>query len=136
MAESDSDHMPLVWEKAKAASTIVAALAIPIVIAYLGNSLSQAQKQEELAVRYVELAIGILRSEPTNDTRALRTWAVTVLGHYSQVPLSPEVQDELKYRAFQKDAQQVRSIVENVLRDIQPRASAPMKQQAGSESGK
>jgi hypothetical protein len=132
MGDQKTELLPLAWEKARVASVIVATLAIPLVVAYIGSSLSRAQKQDEISARYVELAVDILRSQPSKDTRALRSWAILVVNHFSQVPLSKEVQEELQLRAFAGEARQVRSLVESVLRDMQP-ASAPGAERKASD---
>jgi hypothetical protein len=132
MADQKAEQLPLIWEKARVASVIVATLAIPIAVAYIGSSLSRAQKQDEISARYVELAIEILRSKPSADTRALRSWAILVVNHFSQVPLSKEVQDELQLRAYAEEVQRVRSLVEGVIQNMQPGAAGPTTQKPES----
>ena len=126
MSESKPSELSPAWEKARLASVILATLAVPVVVAFIGSSFSKAQKHDELSARYVELAIGILRSEPADDTRALRSWAVSVVDHFSEVKLSDKVRNELLFRPFEKEAKQVRSLVEDVLRQAQAGASSPM----------
>ena len=54
------------WDKAKAVSTILASVVIPVAVAFVGNSYSNALKEREFQIRYVELALQILAKEP-ND---------------------------------------------------------------------
>jgi hypothetical protein len=55
-----------------------------------------------LRVKMIEIALGILATQPRDD-KALRSWAVDVLDRHSKavgVPLSPEAKDELLKRAL------------------------------------
>lgn len=65
-------------------------------LALVANTFAREQKEMEIGARYVELATEILRAEPKPETIALRTWAISVIGHYSRVPLSREAKDELE----------------------------------------
>jgi hypothetical protein len=47
-------------------------------------------------VKYIELAIGILRETPSPDTKNLRDWAIKVMKNYSEVPISEEMERELR----------------------------------------
>lgn len=95
MTASEPDRLPVIWEKLKVLSLIVASLAIPLVVAYIGNAVSREHKEKELSVRYVELAIGILGAEPKEQTSALRQWAVKIVNNHSKTPLSDAAEEEL-----------------------------------------
>ena len=84
------------WDKMTAASALVASVLIPMALLIVGNTFSQRQRDAENALKYTELAVQILRSEPTVQTGALRDWAVEVLAKHAPVPLSAKAQDELK----------------------------------------
>ncbi len=90
------ETMPIAWEKAKVLSAVASTLAIPVVIAFLANAFSRQDKQDELSVRYVELATNILQSEPRDQTEGIREWAVDVLEYYSKVHLPPAVRQDLQ----------------------------------------
>lgn len=90
-----SDNVPF-WEKVKAASTLVSTVVIPLVVVLIANNYTQKQKESELAVRYIELAVGILRAAPDDQTRPLRKWAVAVIDHNSIVPLPDDVKKSLE----------------------------------------
>lgn len=83
------------WHKAQITANIIGAIAIPIVIAIFTFVYSDSFKKRETGVRYVELAVGILREEPKPKTHALRKWAVEVLGKYSAVQLSEDARRAL-----------------------------------------
>jgi hypothetical protein len=53
-------------------------------------------------VRYVEIAIGILRAPPNEQTSDLRRWAIHILGANSQVPLPPGALKELETQNVEK----------------------------------
>jgi len=100
-------ELPPLWEKLKVVSLVTASLMIPLVVAYLGNAVSKDHKDKEIGVRYVELAAGILRTEPNPQTKALREWAVAVIDHFSQVPLPKEAQDELLFMELKAHMQRL-----------------------------
>src|SRR5262245_9038497 len=83
------------WERAKSAATILSAIAIPVVVAIVGNSFSSAMKEREVQGKFVELAVQILREEPTKQDAGLRSWATTILNDYSGVPFSADTRDAL-----------------------------------------
>ncbi len=102
-----ASELPLRWEKLKVLSVAIASLAIPLVVAVLGSTYSKDQKDKEIGARYVELAVGILRSEPSPQSKALRSWAISVIDHYSQLPLSKEAKAELELQQLNVELQEV-----------------------------
>ena len=103
-------ELPAQWEKLKVLSTLIATLAIPVVLAFVANSFSKDQKEKEIGMRYVELAVQILRSEPNSETKALRTWAISIIDHYSQVPLPAEAKNELEFQQLKAEVQKLSEI--------------------------
>ena len=83
------------WEKARILTTIFSALLIPVVIAIVGNWYTSALSKRELDVRYVEIAISILSSEPKKETKMIRHWAVDVINTHSSVKMSEEAKREV-----------------------------------------
>jgi len=89
-------ELPLPWKKAQAISAMVAALLIPVVLAFFGQLVNTTIKESELRLRYVELAASILKEKPTKETTELRQWAIDVLNDNSSIKFSKEVEIELK----------------------------------------
>jgi hypothetical protein len=87
------------WQKIEVASKAVAAVFIPLAIAYLGNEVAMANKQRESETKFVELATAILSKEPGADpgadARNLRKWAVAVIDRFSGVPMPSETAEAL-----------------------------------------
>ena len=83
------------WEGLKAISAFLAATIIPITIAITGHVFSKAIKERELQGKFVELAVDILKSEPTADNRNIRKWATQVIDKYSGIPLGADASREL-----------------------------------------
>lgn len=83
------------WEKFKIVNGGLATLAIPAVIAFVGNQFSLSMKEKEVQEKYVELAIRILSETPHKDKSATREWAVDVVNKYSGVEMSLETEDHL-----------------------------------------
>lgn len=68
-------------------SKIVATLALPVVLLVIGNWYSASQKDKDLGQNYVELAIGILSEQPSEDNAKLREWAVQVVNRYAEIKI-------------------------------------------------
>ena len=83
------------WDKFKIIAALIAALT-PIVIGACGYFINLTLKERETKVRYVEIAVSILREKPHQETKALRDWAVDVVSSYSPIPLSTDAINELK----------------------------------------
>src|SRR5215467_15201186 len=84
------------WQQTLSAlSGAVAAVLIPIVLAVVGNAYTTAIKEREIQGRFVELALNILKDEPTKENENIRKWAVQVINAYSGVPLSAAAESDL-----------------------------------------
>jgi hypothetical protein len=67
-------------------STII----IPLTIALVGACVSSAIQESQKRVRYLELAISVLKTPPSTDTENLRSWAIRVMKKYSEVSISED----------------------------------------------
>ena len=85
------------WDKFQILSF---ALIIPFVLGFCGMKIDQTLKEREIGAKYIEIATGILRDKPSEDTLALRTWAIDVVQKYSPVPLTREAVEELRQTAL------------------------------------
>lgn len=84
------------WDKLRAAAPFAASVLVPLVVLFVGNNFTKSMKEAENRLKYVELAVSILRSEPKEENASLRSWAVDVLQQQAIVPLSAEAQTQLK----------------------------------------
>jgi hypothetical protein len=92
-AWSDPDRLA----RLEALSKILAALAIPIVLAIGGWVVQQRVQTQTVSKDYVQLAVSILREpDASKVTPELREWAVDLLNAYSAVKLGSGVSDRLK----------------------------------------
>lgn len=82
----------------QAVATIVATIAVPIILAILGNRLTDNMKARDAKLRTTELAIAILRDDPKSspETPSLRQWAVNVIDDLSGVPFPEGAKKELQ----------------------------------------
>ena len=78
-------------DTAIAISSVISALAIPVV----GYWVSSAVKNKEIEGKFVELAVNILKGEPTASQRNLREWATDIINRNSGVRLSKEATSDL-----------------------------------------
>lgn len=85
------NRLTKVRDFAIAVSSVVSAIAIPVV----GYWVSSALKNKEIEGKFVELAVDILKAEPTDAQRNLREWATHVINNYSGVRLSAEASSDL-----------------------------------------
>ncbi len=83
------------WEKLKIAAGAASAVIIPVVLLIVGNNYSTAIKERELQGQFVQLAVAILREEPTQETRSLRGWATDVIDEFSGVELPKQARQDL-----------------------------------------
>ncbi len=82
------------WEKARAISTIIATVVIPLAIAFGSNWYGQLQKDKELQLKYIEISVQIL-SAPPKANEAVRMWAITTINKYSEVKIDEKAEREL-----------------------------------------
>lgn len=87
------------WQKMEVASKVLAAVFIPLAVAYLGNQVATSNKQRDTETKFVELATAILNREPgtnqTPESKSLRKWAVEVINRFSGVPMSEATAEAL-----------------------------------------
>ncbi len=81
--------------------TTTATALVPVVLAIVGYLVTVAVKQSENRVKYVELAVSVLKVAPNKDTEALRNWAIEVLDQQSPVPLTRAAIEQLKRQPIQ-----------------------------------
>jgi len=74
---------------------MLASIAVPLIVAYFGNSISLSLKESENRVKYVELAVTVLSGKPTGTDRPLRQWAIELLDSQSPIKLSDGVRQNL-----------------------------------------
>lgn len=84
------------WDKLQVIAIVLASLFVPLAVAFVGHTYTSAMKESENRLKYVELAVSILRAEPAPENAALRDWAVEVINNQSVVPLSAQAQAQLK----------------------------------------
>ncbi|TLD43445.1 MAG: hypothetical protein JETT_0263 [Candidatus Jettenia ecosi] len=87
-----------VWEKVKIVTTAIMTIIIPILIALIGNWYTQAIKERETQLRYIELSINILSQEPSDKNRNIRSWAINIINEYAPKHLEEETKNELKLK--------------------------------------
>ena len=94
------DELPVQWKKLNIAISLIGVVVIPLVILYVSNSIQESIKNKELSAKYVEIAVGILKETPTEETKKLREWAISTINEYAAVELDEEISFELKNRAL------------------------------------
>ncbi len=82
-------------EVMKLLTTIIASVAIPIVLLIVGKGIEGSVKSKELETKYVEISVGILTEPPSPETVNLRKWAIDNINRYAEIKLSEEAQEEL-----------------------------------------
>jgi Negative regulator of beta-lactamase expression len=76
-------------------SKILAAIALPFILLYLGNDFTASLKDKDIHQKYVEIAVGILTNEPTEETKELRSWAVQVINRYAEIKIDAKLESIL-----------------------------------------
>jgi len=77
--------MPIEWSQW---ITAAATVAVPIVLAVVGKNINKAIAEKDRALKHIELAAEILKTETNLN---VRDWAVDVINHYSEVKMSGAV---------------------------------------------
>jgi len=77
-------------------ASILAAIAIPLVLAAFGYAVQQSIAKDGINKDYVSIAMQILREGGSNQDPELRKWAVVVVEKYSPVPFSESAAKELE----------------------------------------
>lgn len=80
---------------AKDLSTIISKLLMPVLLGFLGYQYTQAIKEKDSQLKFVELAIDVLSQKSDPADPPLRKWAVKTLNAYSIIPFDTVVQTEL-----------------------------------------
>jgi hypothetical protein len=89
-------------EQIEICANIFYKVAVPLVLLILGLCLNSSYKERELRQKYVEIAVGILGSQPTPETLPLRIWAIRTVNNDAEIKMSPQVREILKERALPK----------------------------------
>jgi hypothetical protein len=89
------------WDRIEKLTPTLSLVAIPVVIALLGNSFQKSLSDNEINKEYVFLAIKILTDNKaldnqTSEEKSLRTWAVDMINHSSAVKFGEDVKKELE----------------------------------------
>jgi hypothetical protein len=96
-----NDRSVLAWSRVAAN---VGVLLAPFVVAIVGGCYTNAVRDAEIRARYVEVAVAILRENPSDkagdktQTPKIREWAMDVINQLSPIPLSQEARSELRAR--------------------------------------
>lgn len=77
-------------------ASIVAAIAIPLVLAAFGYAVQQSIAKDGIHKDYVSIAMEILRESGSTQDPELKKWAVAVVTKYSPVPFSEDATKELE----------------------------------------
>lgn len=72
--------------KAQSFSTILSAIAIPVVLAFSGYAVQQSIAEDGIKRDYLTLAVGMLKNDVEKLDPELRQWASAVVAKYSPVP--------------------------------------------------
>ncbi|MDR6300632.1 hypothetical protein [Mesonia maritima] len=83
------------WEKLKSISVMIASIFVPLAVILIGNWYSSALKESEIQVRYVELAVDILKENPSDNKSNMRGWAVDLINSYSEIKIDEQTRNEL-----------------------------------------
>ena len=84
------------WDKFDVIARVLSLLLIPVVLALSGSAVNRSLKRSDVNLRMVELAIEVLRVEPTTNNVALKEWAIKVIDQHSDVAFGQPAQSELK----------------------------------------
>jgi len=88
------------WEKVRIISIVIGSVLVPVALVIVGYFVSNALKEKETRVQYVDIATNILKEEPSEANKQLRTWAIDILDKYAPIRFSEEALKELDTRVI------------------------------------
>lgn len=91
------------WDKFEILGKVIGVLLIPIAISYFGHQYNKSLQQNEIKLKYIEIATSILRDKPNKETKEIRSWAIDVLSKYSLVGFDKKALKELTETALPKE---------------------------------
>jgi len=91
-----SDRPASGLDKLQKIAAIAASILVPVVLLIFGAVINGSIKERELAVKYVEIAIGVLNQPKTEQNQATYDWAIEVVNKYAGVKLPKEAIAEIE----------------------------------------
>ncbi|CAK7026744.1 hypothetical protein [Saezia sanguinis] len=80
----------------QAISTIFAAVAIPVIVAFFGYIIQRQLSNDNIRKDYVAMALDIIKGDAKSQSEEVRAWAVEMLNENSPIPFSGKAQDDLR----------------------------------------
>lgn len=74
---------------------ILSAVAIPVILALIGYFVQSSLADAGLKKDYVQMALGVLKEQPTKENEQLRQWAIAVLDKNSPVTIPASLKSQL-----------------------------------------
>ncbi len=71
-------------------------LLVGVVVVIAGHYVNASIKHRKIDTEMIEMAVGILKTKPNQETVALRDWAIKVLNHHSEIDLDDKAQNVLR----------------------------------------
>lgn len=105
-----ADERPRWLDVIDVAGRVLSLTAIPIVLGWAGNRLTASLKKDDIEVKYVELAVDVLRQDPKGQDAALRKWAINILATHTATPISPQVDAALMSKPLPNGGLDLRAI--------------------------
>lgn len=90
-----SRGMTINFERIKALAIAVSSITTAVALPLVGYWFTNALKEREIQGRFVELAVTILKEDPTPSNLGIRTWATQVINKYSGVSFDAKTTSEL-----------------------------------------
>ncbi|HVZ42864.1 MAG TPA: hypothetical protein VHA82_03555 [Ramlibacter sp.] len=79
----------------KQITQIGSSVAIPVILALIGYFVQSSVTEAGLKKDYVQMALGVLKEQPSKENEELRQWAIAVLDKSSPVPIPASLKSHL-----------------------------------------
>ena len=95
--QESNNELPLLWKKVQVISQCLASLVIPILIGVAGYTINSSLSKAELNLKYISLALDILKKGDTSEKPKLNEWAVNIIEFYAdqKIKIDPSTRREL-----------------------------------------
>jgi hypothetical protein len=82
---------------------VSATIIVPLVVAYISNVYSNSKQIElnaQLQMKYLELAVEILKQPPERTSIDLRNWAANIIDGLSSIKMNTNAHEELTFKGL------------------------------------
>lgn len=78
-------------------------MTIPVVILVVGQWFTTAQSESHTKSEYIKMGVSLLATEPNENNKEVRRWAIDLINHYSDVKFTLQAKEEIESNSVNLD---------------------------------